>query len=121
MKKYRKRLCAATALILALVIVMIAVVDKTEVVYAHETFSNVTSLVDDKIKNKEEFLVLEIVDDLDEASMGYLVKGQEPFSQQFENLTGEDQRNIVKELQRRGLLVEDENSDQSTYPLAYEA
>lgn len=121
MKKYRKRICACTALILTVVIVLVSVLGHSEEAYAHETFTNVSDLVNEKIKNNEEFLILEIVDDLEEASIGYLIGGQEPYADRLESMSGEEHRELLQELQERGLLVMDENSDQSAYPLSYEA
>lgn len=120
MKKYRKKICAGVALILTIMIVIGVVWDGSGVSYAHETFSGVSNLVTDKVQNDKEFLILEIVDDLAEASMGYLVKGQELYANQLDSMTAAQLQDLTRQLQDSGLLAADDSAEQSAYPVVFD-
>ena len=119
MRRYRKRICACAALILTVVIVIGAVWNGSGVSYAHETFTGVSNLVSDKISSNQEFLILEIVDDLEEASIGYLVGGQEPYANRLNSITAQEKSALIDELQEKGLLAADDSAEQSAYPISF--
>lgn len=120
MKKYRKRIGACLALILSVAVIVGVVWNHSRDSYAHETFTGVSRLVSNKVQNNQEFVILEIVDDLDEASIGYLVEGQEPYANRLDDMTAQEQSELIEELQRRGLMATDELAEQSAYPVAFE-
>jgi len=120
MKKYRKRIGACLALILSVAVIVGVVWNHSRDSYAHETFTGVSRLVSNKVQNNQEFVILEIVDDLDEASIGYLVDGQEPYANRLEDMTAQEQSELIEELQERGLMAEDELAEQSAYPVVFE-
>lgn len=120
MRKYRKKICAGMALILTIVIVTAVVWDGSGVSYAHETFTGVSNLVTDKVQNNKEFVILEIVDDLGEASMGYLVGGQEPYANRLDSMTATQLQDLTKQLQDSGLLAADDSAEQSAYPVVFD-
>ncbi len=119
MKKYRKRICACMALILTVAVIIGVVWNGTRVSYAHETFTGVSQLVSDKVQNNKEFVILEIVDDLEEASIGYLVDGQEPYADRLDDMTAQEQSELIAELQKKGLMAADDLAEQSAYPIAF--
>lgn len=129
MKKYKRKRAIAVLLTAAL---MIGVIKETGgLLMAVETFSGVNEIVNGKINDKKEFVILEIVDDASEASVGYLVSGWEPNApnaNENEKKTGLGDLNSLEDdvytkflenLRRQGLLATNDNDDQSSYPIEH--
>lgn len=116
-----KKLLIGSSIGLAVAIVAGSVFLQPQVVSmaAKPTFSNVQTIVDQKILDGEAFNIVEIVDDVNEGSLKYMVRGAEGFDYSEFSNNGAALADTIVELQSKGLLATNLNSNQDNYPLRY--
>lgn len=100
---------------LAVVVAATTVLKNDEMLLARETFSGLQTM----LANNQQLTIVEVVDDFEESSMGYLIGGMEPYNveQAKQNGTMDD---LIDELLTKGLLTTGNTDDWNSYPLRYE-
>ncbi len=118
MGKTGQKVTKGIACALAAVVAFGTIAENAGVLFARETFSGLQNM----IAGRKEFVIVEVVDDFEEASMGYLVDGQEPGVDVWRSgsMSSEEMTDLVEELRSRGLLTTGGTDDWSSYPLRYE-
>ena len=133
-KTLKAKIAQVSAASLALILAAtMAITKPIEVMAKTDVFDDLSDLVDYYIKypSMNKFQIVEVCDDDEEAAIGYLIGGQEPF-RKFETITNETKTNgdldptdslssLVEQLQENGIIGSTTGNDLTPkHPLYYD-